>query len=76
MRLAHWKDFGESIRSRRKPAGDIEAAVRSTVTCLLANIALRHNLTLDWDDRAFTVKQPEARPFLKARYRAPWKLEV
>ena len=76
MNVPHWKNFQESIRSRRKPASDIETCVRSTVTCLLANIALRHNLTLEWDDRAFTVKQPEARPYLSARYRSPWKLEV
>jgi hypothetical protein len=76
MNVPHWKDFQESIRSRRKPAGDIETCVRSTLTCLLANIALRCNMTLDWDDRAFTVKQAEARPFLQARHRAPWKLEV
>jgi len=71
MNVSHWNDFLESIRSRRKPAGDIETCVRSTVTCLLANLALRHNMTLEWDDRAFTVKQPEALPWLKAPYRAP-----
>ncbi|MDR3702011.1 MAG: Gfo/Idh/MocA family oxidoreductase [Candidatus Sulfopaludibacter sp.] len=74
--VAHWKNFRESVRSRRKPASDIETCVRSTVTCLLANIALRQGMNLRWDDRAFTVKQSEARPFLKAPYRAPWKLEV
>jgi len=76
MNVPHWQNFLESIRSRCKPAGDIETCVRSTVTCLLADLALRHGMTLEWDDRAFTVKQPEAVPWLEARYRAPWKLEV
>ena len=71
MNVSHWKNFLESIRSRRKPASDIETCVRSTVTCLLANLALRHNMALEWDDRAFTVRQPEARPWLQAPYRAP-----
>jgi len=76
MNVPHWRNFQESIRSRQKPTSDIENCVRSTVTCLLANIALRHNLALDWDDRNFTVKQPEAHQYLKPLYRAPWKLEV
>jgi hypothetical protein len=33
-------------------------------------------VTLDWDEKAFTVKQQDIQPFLKATYRAPWKLEV
>jgi len=76
INVLHWKDFQESIRLRHKPAGDIESCVRSTTTCLLANLALRHNMALDWDAGAWTVKQAEVRPFLKAQYRAPWKLEV
>jgi hypothetical protein len=74
--VSHWKNFQESIRLRRKPASDIENFVRSTVTCLLANIAMRYGAALDWDDRTFTVQQTEAQPLLKPRYRAPWKLEV
>lgn len=76
MNLPHWKNFEACIRSRQKPVSDIETCVRSTVTCLLANLAMRHKMTLDWDDRAFTARQAEARPYLQARYRAPWKLEV
>jgi hypothetical protein len=50
--------------------------VRTTATCVLANIAMRHGMTLDWDERAFTVKQHDAKQYLKAKYRPPWKLEV
>jgi len=76
MNVPHWRNFLESIRSRRKPIADIATCVRSTTTCLLANIALRRGMTLDWDDQSFTVKQHEARPYLKAKYRSPWKLEL
>ena len=76
MNAPHWKNFVECVRTREKPISEIETCVRSTTTCLLANIALRHGLTLDWDDKAFTVKQNEAKAYLKAKYRSPWKLEV
>jgi hypothetical protein len=37
---------------------------------------MRNKTWLDWDDAAGTVKQEAVREKLKARYRAPWKLEV
>ena len=76
MNLPHWKNFLECIRTRQKPQSDIETCVRSTVTCLLANLSMRHNTWIDWDDKAFTVKQPQIRQYLRENYRAPWKLEV
>jgi predicted dehydrogenase len=76
MNVAHWENFLECIRTRRRPIGDIETCVRSTATCVLASLAMRHNMTIEWDDRAFTVKQNEIRPYLKFNYRSPWKLEV
>ncbi|HEY1339709.1 MAG TPA: Gfo/Idh/MocA family oxidoreductase [Bryobacteraceae bacterium] len=72
----HWQNFLDCIRSREKPIADIETCVRSSTTCLLANLALRHSTTLDWDDKAFTVRQADAKKYLKANYRAPWKLTV
>jgi predicted dehydrogenase len=76
MNMPHWANFLECVHSREKPTSDIETCVRSTTTCLLANLAYRHSTALDWDDKTFTVAQSEMRPFLKAQYRAPWKLEV
>jgi predicted dehydrogenase len=76
MNMPHWANFLECIRSRQKPTSDIETCVRSTTTCLLANLAYRHSTALDWDDKNFTVKRKDVRPFLKAEYRAPWRLEV
>jgi predicted dehydrogenase len=63
--MAHWANFLECIRSRRKPTSDIETCVRSTTTCLLANFAYRHSTAIDWD-----------RPLPEVQSRPPWRLEV
>jgi len=74
--MTHWANFLECIRSRRKTTSDIETGVRSTATCLLANLAYRRSTAIDWDERSFTVRQSEIRPFLEVKYRPPWRLEV
>jgi predicted dehydrogenase len=48
MNVAHWENFLQCIKTRARPIGDIETCVRSTATCVLAALALRHNVTLDW----------------------------
>ena len=35
-----------------------------------------HEMQLDWDEKNWTVLQDDVKPFLKLKYRAPWKLEV
>jgi hypothetical protein len=72
----HWKNFFSCIKSRQKPTSDIENLVRSSAVCILGNVAMRAKTRLDFDEKTFTVKQPEARPFTKINYRAPWKLQV
>jgi predicted dehydrogenase len=76
MNVPHWENFLACVKSRQRPTSDIETCVRTTATCLLANISMRNRLWLDWDDKAFTVKQGDARKHLKLHYRSPWKLEV
>ena len=76
MNELHWANFLECIKSRQRPISEIETTARTSISCLLSNIAYRTGLTLDWDDKAKTVKQVAAKKFLKAQYRAPWKLEV
>jgi len=72
--VAHWANFVACMKSRQKPICDIEIGARSTVMCLLANVALRSGRKLDWDEAHWTTVQPEARPLLTRAYRAPWKL--
>lgn len=76
MNVPHWKNFLECIKSREKPTSDIETCVRSTTVCLLANASMRSKTRLDWIENDWTVSQKDARQYLKARYRKPWKLEV
>ena len=42
MNVPHWKNFIECIRTRQKPISDIETCVRSTVSCVLGNLSMRH----------------------------------
>ncbi len=74
--VPHWKNWIACIKSREKPISEIETCVRSSTVCLLGNLAMRHKTFLDWDEQAWTVKQDAIKPFLKAHYRKPWKLEV
>ena len=76
MNLPHWQNFVECIRTRARPISDIETCVRSSTACILANLSMRHRTWLDWDEANWTVKQDDVKPFLKAKYRAPWKLDV
>ncbi len=76
MNEPHWKNFIDCIKSREKPTSDIETCVRSSTACILANLSMRYQTRLDWDEKNWTVKQESVKPYLKPKYRAPWKLEV
>lgn len=76
MNDAHWQNFLECVRTRKKPISDIEICYRSTSTCLLGNVALRSRLRVDWDEKAGTVAQAEARKYLSRPERAPWQIVV
>ena len=64
------------MKTREKPASDIEICYRSTSTCLLGNVALRSQIRVDWDNAKQTLLQPEARKWLTREYRKPWELTV
>ena len=74
--MAHWANFLDCVKSRERPNSDIETCQRSTTTCLLANVALRSNLRIDWDAQKWTTKQADARKYLSREERKPWKLVV
>jgi hypothetical protein len=76
MNVPHWNNFVESIKTRARPISDIETCVRSSTACILANLSMRHQVWLDWDEANWTVKQNHIKPLLSAKYRAPWKLEI
>lgn len=76
MNVPHWENWLACIKSRQKPQSEIETCVRSSTVCILANLSMRFKTRLDWDEKNWTVKQDAVKPYLKAKYRAPWKLEV
>jgi predicted dehydrogenase len=70
---AHARDFLDCVKSRSRPAADVEDGHRSTTFALLANIALAVRARLDWDPKAerFT-NHDKANELLDYDYRAPW----
>ena len=73
--LAHWANFLDCVRTRQRPASDIEICHRSSTTAHLGNVALRSGLKVDWDAREETVVQKPARRFLTREYRSPWRVD-
>lgn len=72
----HWANFVECIRTRQRPASDIEICYKSTVTCLLANISILSKQRVDWDEANNRIAQPELRKYMSRPERAPWKIVV
>ena len=76
----HVVNFLQCVKSREKPVSDIEIAHRSTVTCHLANIALKVGRKINWDaEREICVRDdgsPDstANQHLLREPRSPWKL--
>jgi predicted dehydrogenase len=71
---AHFEDFVDCIRTRKKPKADVEEVHRSMALCHLANISYRvGNRKLKYDGAAEKfVNDAEADKYLKANYRKPW----
>ncbi len=71
----HHNNFFDCLRSRRRPAADIEQGHRSTTAVLLAGIALKVRRKLIWDaDNETFVRDEEANRYLSRPYRPPWHL--
>jgi hypothetical protein len=69
----HMKDLLANIVTRGKPVADIEQGYISTVSCILANIAMNTGRTLTWDPQSGrVVNDPEANKLLMRPYRKPW----
>jgi hypothetical protein len=70
----HMKDLLRCIETRDRPVADIEEGHISSASCILANVALELERTLEWDaDKGRVVGDPEANQRLARPYRAPWK---
>lgn len=71
----HMENFIRCIKTRRKPACDIETGGHIARFAHLGNISQRLGRKLYWDgDTQSFVNDSEANAFAKVKYRAPWKL--
>ena len=71
---AHFDDFVNCIRTRKRPKADVEQAHISMVLCHLANISYRvgnRKLKFDGETETF-LNDAEANRYLRAVYRKPW----
>jgi predicted dehydrogenase len=69
------RDFLDCVKSRKKPAADVEEGHRSTIFAHLANIAMATRRRLEWNPQTerFT-NSDEANQLLHYEYRKPWSL--
>ena len=73
---AHARNFLDCMKSRAKPAADVEIGHRSTSMALLANISLAVKAQLEWDPvQEIVTNIPAANELLNYEYRAPWSLD-
>jgi predicted dehydrogenase len=71
----HMANFLQCVRSRAKPACDVEEGHLSTVFAHLANIALATRSRIEWDMATERITNNRAaNTLLHYRYRAPWRL--
>jgi predicted dehydrogenase len=71
----HVRNFVECVRSRKRPAADVEIGHRSTSVPHLGNIAYRTGHKLQWDaSKEEAVGDKEANALLGRRARKPWDL--
>jgi predicted dehydrogenase len=69
----HMKDLLACMKSRGRPAADIEEGYVSTTACILANLSMKLGRTLEWDHaNGRVVGDEEANRLLRRTYRAPW----
>lgn len=69
-----WRDFLSCVETRERPVADIEEGHRSSAACILANLALKLERSLAWDEKAGEVIDDEsARELLARVYREGWE---
>jgi predicted dehydrogenase len=71
----HIRNFLDCVRSRQKPAADVETGHHSTIVPHLGNIALRTGHKIQWDrEREQVIDDPKASALLSRAARKPWDL--
>lgn len=73
--MNHVKDFIECVKSRKKPACDVEIGRDAAFYAHLGNIAYRTGHKIVWDaaENAF-INDSQADALVRANYRKPWEV--
>jgi predicted dehydrogenase len=75
--VPHMRGFIDAIKSRQQPVSDLAGAHKTAVACHLANISMRVDRMVTWDDAAQQiVGDAEAARLLTKTYRSPWDREL
>ncbi|MCR9294597.1 MAG: Gfo/Idh/MocA family oxidoreductase [bacterium] len=70
----HMLDLLANIESRGRPVADIEQGHISSASCILANLSMKLERTLEWDaENHRVVDDDEANDLLARPYRGPWE---
>ena len=72
-----WADFMQAIRTKSKPACDIEYGHKATNISLLGMLSYKLGRSIEWDgDKELVVDDPEANSLLSREYRGDWEYPV
>jgi len=70
----HMLNLLDAIENKKRPVADVEEGHLSTASCILANMSMKLNRTLEYDPVKRIVKNdPEATKLLQREYRSPWE---
>jgi len=74
----HAGNMLECMKSRKRPACDIEDGLHSSATCLLGVVALRTRERVEFDPVKQELRNasPAAKRLFSREYRSPWRLSV
>ena len=71
----HVRNFLDCVRSRQRPAADVETGHRTVTACHLGTIAYRLGRKVRWDAaNERVIGDAEAEAMTARRYREPWKI--
>jgi predicted dehydrogenase len=73
----HVADFIDCVRTRRRPAADVEIGRNAALYAHLGNIAYRTRRKIRWDEASSAIPDdPEANALVRPVYREPWTFPV
>jgi predicted dehydrogenase len=74
--VAHVRNFLDCVKSRQRPAAEVEDGHQTATVCHLGNIATRLGRSLKWDaEKESFIGDDQANRFLSRPYRRPWTLD-